>query len=226
MSEMVPSLFAQIPRSFLSGFWGFVVFPVLALLLQWKFAVRYAQGRSLLFRALEVGSFVSTGLLFVPYNREPTYNALGQTFVVDVILMIGYHIVLGLSGAVASDSVVAGPTYAMIADIGRDSPSGSWVGGVCVILICVPALKTAYEELFSADGLVLRNTVSLAEWSPFELYAAYHVLTGFVILTLGAPVPSATPLSLAKAVVFIVISNANVAAAWIMFPLFVDRSMR
>lgn len=161
-------------------------------------------------------SLLLAPLLLLPRSDRAAPNPMGSVFAVDLVLMWAWHVLLCLGdGGLRPASLAFGPVFGLCEYIRLEPPRpSSLAGGVAALYASVPALYSAYRACEELGHATLSQTVSPNEWHGYELYAAFSVVFGFVLLCASAPLPRSLGAG-AELFLYLLLLNANVAAAWI-----------
>lgn len=217
--HMIVRLFRAVPATFLStSALGFVVVPVGLVGLRRLRPRAAARAQDAL---LAVGCVVSVATLpLALFWRAPPRdgpNAVGHVFTVDLIQMCAWHFLLCASGDLRPSSVVGGPLLGLCLHLRRRAQArqSSIVGAIFVLYSSIGVLYRAHLASERSDGsLRLTHTVPFDEYDGVELYAIVSVIYGFVVIASSCPAPQGAAEALETAA-YLVLLNANVAAAWI-----------
>ena len=213
----------KIPMSFGRGFVPFVLVPACFIVLRsiWSRGADILQGCIAV--VCEVASITTLPLFWIPYGGSAS-NVIGAVFVVDLVTMYIIHALL-IFGARALPpwSLACGPLFGLTRYIrtNADIRPSSLLGGVLALYANVGGLYRAYNVLHDEFGLdVFTQTVGFNEWRGYEVYAAVNVVGGFVLIC--SSIPPAMNLKtwrgfgiLLELILYVILLNANVAAAWI-----------
>ena len=213
----------KIPMSFGRGFVPFVLVPACFIVLR----SAWSRGADILQACIavvcEVASIITLPLFWIPYGGSAS-NVMGDVFVVDLVTMYIIHALL-IFGARALPpwSLACGPLFGLTRYIrtNADIRPSSLLGGVLALYANVGGLYRAYNVLHDEFGLdVFTQTVGFNEWRGYEVYAAVNVVGGFVLIC--SSIPPVTNLKtwrgigiLLDLILYVILLNANVAAAWI-----------
>lgn len=222
--DMAVHLAKKIPASFACGFYLFVIVPVFFIGLRAARARASNVVQASIAIACEVASLATLPLFWIPYGGAERANVMGDVLVVDLVTMYVVHAVLVFGArALPAWSLACGPLFG-IARYLRSKTAGrpsSILGGILALYANVGGLYRAYVTLHEEFGLeVLTQTVRFDEWRGYELYAAVNVIGGFVLICASIAPPSSIRtwrgiVELLEIVLYVLLLNGNVAAAWI-----------
>lgn len=215
----------KIPKTFALGFHFFVLVPMSFIGLRFCAARRADMLQSAIAIACEIVSIVALPLLWIYISRPVSSpNVMADVFVMDLVTMYLTHVafIFGVP-TLQAWTLACGPLFGMARylRIRADVRPSSILGSVAALFVNIGGLYRAYMVLDSAFGLdVFTFTVPFYEWQGYELYAAVNVIFGFVLLCASTPAP-ATVITrrgcaeLIDVLLYVILLNANVAAAWI-----------
>lgn len=208
--RMVVYLIAKVPISLWRGFFFFVLPPSVLLCLRY---IRPKAATLLYWLLLNGGLFVSVMCLFlllVPSTHNEL-DPLAQTITADFVLMLLFHVFLIYCEELHPLTFVGGPLFGMCRYYKQSTPRRTSTPlSFLFVYSMIGCLYNAYKRL---DDQVLTNRFPLYEWSGFEMYSLISVCYAFILISASVQIPRDVYECL-EVIVFIVLLNANIAAAW------------
>lgn len=207
LPAMVLDLFSRIPETFKTTLW-FLLVPLIVILFTHFFE---STSNKVYYLALKLGQLLS--IMFIPllfYRQQRMYNPVADVFVVDFFMMVFWHAYLIIQKYLKPSSFLGGPLYGMCTFLLDDSEKyQNLFAAVLLLYLTIPSLYRAYKDL-GTD--VLTNMVPGNEWDGYEMYSIFTVFYGSLILCFS--IKAKTFLEYLEVVFFVILINANVAAAW------------
>lgn len=215
--DMAWYCFLKIPLSFLYGLPYFVGVPVVLILVRFFFPRLAGLLQTALLWLAALASVVTLPLFLVTYRPRATPNVMGQVFFADLVVMWVWHAILCLYDEyLPASSLAGGPLLGLALYLRKPAPRPcSMLGGVAALYACIGSLYDGYQQSEALGYSVFTQTVGLSEYYGYEIYAVVSVVGGFVLICASTPVPKSL-LELAEVVVYLVLTNGNVALGWIM----------
>ena len=215
--QMIWYLLTKFPIAMISGFAFFILPPALFTILYLIRPKDYIFLEKYICYFCKIISVVSTlSLVFVFSNTTFYDNPLGDIFMIDLLILVFVHFMFIFNGNINGETILCGPLYSMV-EITQKKIKLKGIGiPILLLIICVPRLTVAFETLELIDSSFI-YALKFQEWHPLEIYACIQVITGFVYLSFISAKIDKTIKATLQLLVFIIINNANVASAWLVF---------
>ena len=212
--DMAWYLLRKTPASLWYGAPYFIVVPFVLLALR-VVSARVADRIRLV--ALGAGTCFSVGLLpllFMP-SKDIVEHALGRVIAADFYAMWVWHAILCVLDDVPPWTLGCGPLFGLCFHLyTRKQRANSLIGGIAVLYLHIGILYESHAELHALGHPTLTNTKPFSSWQGYELYALVTVVWSFVVIC--ASIPTArTIVGWAEICAYLILVNANVAAAWV-----------
>ena len=212
--EMTWYLLRKTPVSLWYGAPYFVVVPFVLISVRVWFPRIGAWIRAVL-QFVGIGlSLALLPMMFLPTDRLVT-NPMAQVIAADLFAMWMWHAILCLIGDLPPWTLVCGPLFGLVFHLTQVNPRrNSIIGGIGVLYLHIGVLYRGHADLEAMGHALLTNTISLVEWGGYEFYGLVTVVWSFLVISVSVPVPQ-TCAELLETILYIILLNANVAAAWI-----------
>lgn len=214
--DMAWFMFKKIPISFLYGFPYFVGVPLVLIIVRYFFPRLAGVIQTFLIWLSCVASVVTLPLLCISYRPRDEPNIMGDVFAADMIVMWVWHAILCLYDEyLPPSSLVGGPLLGLAIYLRKPPPRpSSIIGGIAALYACIGSLYAGYMKSEQLGLNVFSQTVAADEWYGYEMYALVTIVGGFILICASIPPPRSMP-ELFETVLYIILTNANVAAGWV-----------
>ena len=211
---MILHMLPKVPPTFVTGWIPFVAVPV-GLLLARALSSRLADAVRLVFLAgCATLSVALHPLLLVGVAERDAPNVIGDVLTADLLTMYAVHIGFVLVDALPPLTLFGGPLLGLCSLLIQDGPRPSNLFlGIVALYANIGALRAGYRTMEGLGSATFAQTIALDEWHAYEVYAAVSIFGGFLVLCSSLPVPRTCAQAMETAL-YLVLINANIAAAW------------
>ena len=230
VGRMIVFLFDSFVSTFVFSWSGpfFLVMPVVFFAVRRLRVAWFLRASRVILRACQLLSLASYGLLLSsvawprPYAQE---NVIGELFLVDFVQLWAWTWVLATRGDISVWSFLAGPLFViserclvhLTPEYERGAITHVRTAGL-VLLFAIPSLYHGHVRALQTTGRnVLRVDVPWAEWHPLQLQAGFQIVVAFIALCTLVPPHASTLRLFGYFALLTILSNANVAAAAVLF---------
>lgn len=205
---MTLDLCSRIPETFWIHSW-FLAVPFSILL--FKYLLETLSNK-VYYVSLRLGQIYSIFLLpLVFYTNQHVYNPVSDVFVADFLMMIFWHAYLIINDELMPITFLGGPLCGLCTYLLDETEKNKNIFVAILFLYStIPSLYRAYSDI---ETSTLQGVIPFSSWNGYEMYSLLCIFYGSFVLCFS--IKAVTLLEYIEALFYIILINANVAAAWV-----------